>query len=159
MDGSKFCVEKLRSGGYESWRFKVEMLLIRENLWKHVTEAAPNPLTDPWKEGDARTRATIALLVDDSQHPLIRNCKTAAETWKALENHHQKTTMCTRVSVLKKLCKAEYLDDGDMESHLFRMDELFCKFGKCGAGAGIKFEGCDGVEEHAGIFRHSHDST
>lgn len=132
MDGSKFCVEKLRSGGYESWRFKIEMLLIRENLWKHVTQAAPNPLTDPWKEGDAKARATIALLVDDSQHPLIRNCKTAGETWKALESHHQKTTMCTRVSVLKKLCKAEYRDDGDMEGHLFRMDELFASLANAG---------------------------
>lgn len=43
MDGGKFSVEKLRSGGYETWRFKVEMLLVRENLWKYVSEAAPQP--------------------------------------------------------------------------------------------------------------------
>lgn len=125
MDGGKFCIEKLRSGGYETWRFKVEMLLVRENLWKFVSTAAPEPLTETWKEGDAKARATIALLVDDCQHPLIRDCKTAKGTWDALQKHHQKTTMSTKVSLLKKLCKAEYDESGDMEAHLFRMDELF----------------------------------
>lgn len=52
MDGSKFGLEKLKSGGYEYWQFKVEILLMRENLWKHVTEAAPEPPTDTWKDGD-----------------------------------------------------------------------------------------------------------
>lgn len=108
------------------------MLLVRENLWKHVTEAAPEPLTDAWKDGDAKARATIVLLVDDSQHPLIRNCKTANETWEELRKHHQKTTMCTRVSYLKKLCKAEYADDNDMEGHLFRMEELFASLANAG---------------------------
>lgn len=42
MDGSKFGLEKLKSGGYECWQFKVEMLLVRENLWKHVKRAAQN---------------------------------------------------------------------------------------------------------------------
>ncbi|XP_055601451.1 uncharacterized protein LOC129750515 [Uranotaenia lowii] len=132
MEGSKFLVEKLRSGGYESWRFKVEMLLVRENLWKYVREDAPEPPTEAWAEGDAKARATIVLLVDDSQHPLIRECQTARETWHQLKNHHQKTTMFTKVSLLKKLCRAEYTDNEDMENHLFRMDELFSSLTNAG---------------------------
>lgn len=132
MDGGKFSVEKLRSGGYETWRFKVEMLLVRENLWKYVSEAAPNPLTDAWKEGDAKARATIALLVDDCQHPLIRDSKTAQSTWDNIKNHHQKTTMTTKVSLLKKLCRAEYNENGDMEGHLFKMEELFSSLANAG---------------------------
>ena len=132
MDGSKCLVEKLRSGGYESWRFKVEMLLVRENLWKHIAGDAPEPLTQAWMEGDSKARATIALLVDDSQHPLIRNCLTAKNTWNELKNLHQKTTMSTKVSLLKKLCKAEYTNDGDMEDHLFRMEELFSSLANAG---------------------------
>lgn len=44
-------------------------------------EFEDKPLTDEWRYGDAKARDTIkdtiVLLVDDSQHSLIRNCKTA----------------------------------------------------------------------------------
>lgn len=53
-----------------------------KTFWKHVTVAAPEPLTDTWKDGDAKAQASIILLVNDSQHPLIRNCKTAKDTWE-----------------------------------------------------------------------------
>lgn len=43
-------------------------------------EFEEKPLTDEWKYGDVIARDTIALLVDDSQHSLIRNCKTAKES-------------------------------------------------------------------------------
>lgn len=43
-------------------------------------EFEDKPLTDEWKYGDAKARDTIVLLVDDSQHLLIRNCKTAKES-------------------------------------------------------------------------------
>ena len=101
------------------------MLLVRENMWKFVSTTAPEPLTESWKEGDAKARSTIALLVDDCQHPLIRDYKSVKDTWDALLKHHQKTTVSTKVSLLKKLCKAEYDKSGDMEAHLFLMDELF----------------------------------
>lgn len=70
--------------------------------------------------------------MDDCQHPLIRNCKTAKATWDEIKKHHQKTTMTTKVSLLKKLCKAEYNENGDMEGHLFRMEELFSSLANAG---------------------------
>ncbi|XP_055614700.1 galactosylgalactosylxylosylprotein 3-beta-glucuronosyltransferase P-like [Uranotaenia lowii] len=87
MDGNRFSIEKLMSGGYESWRLKSEMLLIRENLWRFESGVATEPTTDACNEGDVKARTTRALLVEDSQHPVIRNCKTSKAAWETLKHY------------------------------------------------------------------------
>ncbi|XP_040152146.1 angiopoietin-2-like [Anopheles arabiensis] len=73
----------------------------------------------------------------------------------ALQKHHQKTTMSTKVSLLKKLCKAEFDESGDMEAHLFRMDELFSSL--MNADFGFELESGHGSEKYARILRSSDD--
>lgn len=43
-------------------------------------EFEEKPLKHEWKYGDAKARDTMVLFVDDSQHSLIRNCKTAKKS-------------------------------------------------------------------------------
>lgn len=125
MEGSKISIVKLNNSNYAVWKFKAEMLLTREDTWKYIEDQAPEPMTDEWKGGDRKARATIALLVEDQQHALIRDTKTAKEAWENLQKHHQKTSLCSKVAVLKRICNKTYKDRDDMQNHLFELDELF----------------------------------
>lgn len=134
MDGSRFSIQKLNNSNYPSWRFKVELLLIREELWRYV-EPGVKPAAvaaDAWDAGDAKARATIGLLIDDNQHSLIRAVKTARDTWLALKNHHEKTSLTSKVSLLKRICDKRYSEGDSMEEHLFDMEELFSRLANAG---------------------------
>ncbi|KXJ69496.1 hypothetical protein RP20_CCG026793 [Aedes albopictus] len=124
MDASKLMLERLINANYEAWRFRIEMLLIREGLWKHISEEVPNPVTSEWKQGDDKARATIALFVEDNQHSIFRDCRTARETWEALKKHHQSVSLTSRVTLLKRICQLQFRDGNDMEQHLQEMDGL-----------------------------------
>lgn len=137
MDASKNYIEKLNNHNYDSWSFKVRMMLVREDSWGLISQDCPVPVVsqagvttnqaeiEAWKLKDGKAFALIALTVDDMQLQLIRNDTTSKAAWKSLKDYHQKSTVATKVSLLKKLCKMELKDGGDMEAHLFKMDELF----------------------------------
>lgn len=80
-------------------------LLAREELWCYVT---PGEKPDAiWSAGNAKARTTIGLLIGDNQYPLIwcRSSKTAKEAWTALQNHYQKISLTSKVSLLlKRIC-------------------------------------------------------
>lgn len=43
---SKEIINKLNNGNYEAWRFKIELLLIKEGLWNIVRKETPIQLDD-----------------------------------------------------------------------------------------------------------------
>lgn len=133
---SKLGIEKLTNENYPQWSFEAEMLLEREDLWKYVVDAAPNPVTAAWTTGDRKARATIALLVEKRQHPLIRDVKTAKETWNRLKEQHQKTTMCSRVSLICQVCDKKLPKGGDLEAHMYELEELFSRLQGAGKDLG-----------------------
>lgn len=45
-------VEKLIANNYLNWRFKVEILLIREQLIEVITDNAPTSVTTDWTNKD-----------------------------------------------------------------------------------------------------------
>ena len=62
-DKSQTTIVKLNNCKYQTWKFKVELLLMKEDLWEIITEDTPTPVTTEWKNKDGKTRATIGLLV------------------------------------------------------------------------------------------------
>lgn len=134
MDANRISIQKLNNSNYSSWRFKTELLLVREDLWRFVDPGVkPNQESDAtWNAGDAKARATIGLLVEDNQHGLIRSSVTAQQAWLALQNHHQKTSLTSKVSLLKRICDKRYTEGSDMAEHLFAMEELFSQLANAG---------------------------
>lgn len=128
----KFGIERLGSENYENWSFQVKSLLMREELWKFATTAPPVPVTEAWKNGDAKTQGTISLFVGIMQQSLIRKCNSAKEIWDTLKNHYQKTSLTTKVSILKKICNLTYTDGDDMENHLHEMEDMFQRLTNAG---------------------------
>lgn len=123
----KLGITKLNATNYNSWKFEVELLLIRERLWKFVKSTKPTAKEDipAWEEGDERARATIGLLMETKQHGLIKPTKTSKEAWDKLRDHFEKPTLTAKISFLKRLVTMRYGEGEDIEKHVGDMEELF----------------------------------
>lgn len=132
-DIAKFAIVKLNNGNYFTWKYKVELFLIRADLWSVVSEERPGLAADAsnqtavndWIRQDDRARASIGLLVEDDQLCHIRSQTTAKGAWLKLKEFHEKDTMTNRVGLMRKICRSILSDDGDMEAHLFEMTKWF----------------------------------
>lgn len=129
-DPSRIAIEKLNNDNYEYWKYKMELLLMREELWEIVTEVAPEVPTPTQTKGDNKARATICLMVDDNQLIHVRSEETAKGAWNALKAYHQKSTLSSKVSLLKNVVNQRLQEGGDMEVHV---SEMLVKFGKLAA--------------------------
>ena len=128
-------ISKLNGSNYSTWKTKVEFLLVRDDLWRYIVGARPAVIEEAsgsnaaaieaWNNGDQKARATIGLLLEDSQLSLIKASKTAKQTWDALREHYEKATLTIQVSLLKDICDKRYSDGEDIERHVFEMEDLF----------------------------------
>lgn len=125
-------ITKLNGGNYQTWKFKMELLLIKEDLWDVVSQDTPDPVTAAWETKDRKARATIGLLLEDSQLHLVRKETTAKATWSALKQYHEKSTLSNKVSLLKRLCTLKLTEGGNMETHLTQMDDLIDQLSSLG---------------------------
>lgn len=116
--GFRFAIQKLNGENYSVWSYKVELLLIKDNLWEVIKEDTPTPADAAWSKRDDQARATIGLLVEDNQLLHIRNANTAREAWAALKGYHQKATLTSKVLLLKRVCRTVLKEGGDMEEHI-----------------------------------------
>lgn len=121
----KIFIARLDNRNYQTWKVKIEMLLISVDLWHTVSEEKPMPVTAAWSKEDQKAKALIILNVEDSQLALVKDAKSAVDVWERLKKYHEKATVTSRVSLLKKLCSFNYEEGADMEKHLFAIEELF----------------------------------
>lgn len=120
----KFFVDKLTNDNYDTWKYRMELLLMKNKVWSVIRDTAPAPVTEAWTEKDEEARALIGLSVDDNQLSHIRNQNTAKAAWEALKNYHQKATLSSKVFLLKRICRMTVTEDGDVEAHISQMQDL-----------------------------------
>src|SRR6218665_1453483 len=108
-------IENLNNQNYQTWKFKMELLLMKEDLWETVTKEIPDPVTAKWQTKDAKARAIIGLQVADNQLHLIRKQTTAKGSWQTLKKYNEKATLSSKVSLLKRLWWLKLTEHGDME--------------------------------------------
>ncbi|XP_055522919.1 uncharacterized protein LOC129717100 [Wyeomyia smithii] len=136
-DQPRFSLPKLNNQNYQSWKFKIEMLLIRDELWHVISQPKPEPVTAAWTKADLKARATIGLCIEDNQTSLIRNCTNAQDAWKALKDYHDKVS---DVYLLKKLTRLELGENGDMEQHLQQFTDLLQRIADAGEAIPVKWQ-------------------
>ncbi|KAK2578197.1 hypothetical protein KPH14_011654 [Odynerus spinipes] len=122
-------IAKLNNENYSVWKFKVELMLIKEDLWDQVSMAKPEDQQAAaiWQKKDDKARATIGLLVEDSQLVHIRKASTAKQVWESLQNYHEKSTLTSKVYLFRQICKMHLSETGNMEAHVATMQELVDK--------------------------------
>ena len=101
--------EKLNNKNYIHWCFRMEMVLVQNDCWDVIGAAKPTDAEKAaeWQKQDNKARYFITLCVDNNQLTYVKNNKTAKEVWNALKMFHQRTTMCSKTRLVKKLFKAE----------------------------------------------------
>lgn len=118
-------IEKLGLSNYSSWKFEMKMVLIQQDLWKYVNSNKPEAPDDAWDRGNMKALATIALGCERSQQSLIRECLDAKSAWGELNKHNIKRTVVSKVSLIKKVCRKQFIDGEDIEQHIREFDDLF----------------------------------
>ena len=131
-DSSVFKIEKLKGDNYQVWKYKLELLLIKESVWENINKAAPAVPSDKWKKDDDKARATIGLAVEDNQLIYIRNARTASEAWTSLQKHHEKSTLTNKIFLLKGICSLRLEEHGNMQEHVNKMLNLVDKLSALG---------------------------
>jgi hypothetical protein len=81
---TKWNIEKLGEGNYETWRFQVMHYLKGKDLWKYVDKASATG-----DDANQRQKALSLLVVSVKPSVLyvITSCVDAHEAWTALEGH------------------------------------------------------------------------
>lgn len=118
--GYKCSFQKLNGENYAVWSYKMELLLIDDNVWDVIDKEKPtgDDKVAVWNKGNDKARVRIGLSVEDDQLIHIRSATTAKDAWKALKEYHQKATLTSKVLLLKRLCRTVLGEDGDMEAHI-----------------------------------------
>lgn len=124
-EAMKYTFTKLNNSNYFAWKFKMQLLLAKEKSWKVISDAAPSPVTEEWRNKDQLAYATIGLNVEDDQLVHIRSAKTAVEAWNSLKAYHEKNTTNSKFRLLKSVMAMRLDDGGDMETHVLRINEAF----------------------------------
>lgn len=100
---TKVQIAKLNNKNYYTWKYKIELLLIKEKVWNTISQATPSPITDKWTEQNDTARALIGLNVEDNQLVHIRDKKTAKDAWNKLTEIHENDSVTSLVTLIREM--------------------------------------------------------
>ncbi|UYV66792.1 hypothetical protein LAZ67_4002870, partial [Cordylochernes scorpioides] len=131
-------IEKLNKQNFETWRLQMQMILIHSDLWIYVNEAniKPEPGSQEfsnWQNKNQKALATIVLSLNPSELIHVKNCKTAEEAWKKIEEVYRPKGPATRVSLTKRLIEMKMRPNGDLKDYLSKFTSLVDNLGEIGA--------------------------
>ena len=128
----KLSVAKLNNDNYQLWKFKVELLLSRDDLWEVTTTERPQDNIQDWDKKNRQAHATISLLVEDDQLIHIRNEDTAKGMWDVLKRLHERSSLNNKLFMLRKLYKMRLGREQDMQEHINAMLEVIAQLRSIG---------------------------
>lgn len=126
--------EKLNGKNYTNWAYRMKLYLQKEKCWDviHLDNRPGNITIRNWTEMEQNASYHIGVLIEDSQLPFIKRTNSPREAWMELSKHHKKSSLTTKIRLLRKLYHKILPTDGNMEEHLLKLmqyyDEL-CQIG------------------------------
>lgn len=85
MNDLKTSLKKLGDSNYAVWKFRMELVLIQEDLFGVVSEEKPENPNPAWKAKDEKARALIGLSVEDGQLCHIIKAGSSKDMWDGLK--------------------------------------------------------------------------
>lgn len=85
--------ERLNNFNWASWKFRMELLLVKDELYEVVMQPKPTEIPAGWMAKDGKARATIGLALDNDQLCHVMGVSTAYEMWEALKNYHERGSL------------------------------------------------------------------
>lgn len=122
MADAKVSVEKLDDSNWISWKFRLTLMLMKDNVWDTVIKPRPQtnePLANAsWADKDAKARIAIGLSLENNQLCHVVHTETAFDMWNALKGYHERRSMGNRLHLKKKLYTTRLVENGNMTDHL-----------------------------------------
>ncbi|KAK0209538.1 hypothetical protein IW262DRAFT_1281444, partial [Armillaria fumosa] len=93
-DQSSNHFDLLNEENYFTWKYRMEMHLIRKDLWGIVSGTEPHSVSGAqtqvvWDKCVRLATAKIILHVSDSQLPLTRKTMDPVQMWQILKEYHE----------------------------------------------------------------------
>jgi hypothetical protein len=113
-------IPPLTAANYSSWSIKIEMLLIRSELWSVVDDTEASPPSDDiigftaWKLKDSKARSEILLHCGEKQLIALRPLATSKIVWDRLKQIYEKSNKASQVQLHKQLCRMTMSDNDDV---------------------------------------------
>lgn len=119
-------VDRLNDRNYNSWKFRMEILLKKNKTWIQVTSSLADDATAvqkvAWSDNDAKALHDIVSELEENQLVHIKQCTTAKETWEKLKRVHQKVSLGSQIRVMRLLFTTHFHESNEtMMDHLNRM--------------------------------------
>lgn len=127
MDILRTTFAKLNENNYHLWKYKLELILRKEGVWKCVVDPVPNTPNEMWRKSNEDAIVIIGLSVEDSQLMLIKKAKTAHDAWIILKSHFEKDTLGSSVRIMRQICGMKYTMESNISEHIMEMKLLFEK--------------------------------
>src|SRR5215218_6681314 len=124
--------KKLNAHNYHDWRFRVQLILMKEGLWKLIDgkRKAPSSKSDDsaalekWENDCESTFATICLAISNTELPRVKECKTAMEVWKKLADIYEKGGVARELYLRRQLSNFKKEEEDSMQQHINRLTEI-----------------------------------
>lgn len=136
----KSTFEKLNRNNYFVWKRKAECVLIRDDTWCVIRDNIPQQPDDKWLRKNESARASIFLMIGDDLFNIIDETTTAKEAWRLLKEKFETFSFSECVFIMKKLCKMQLDEYGDMERHLNDIQIELKKLASMGEALSEKWE-------------------
>jgi len=121
-------VVKLRGGNYPDWKFRMQMRLVRLELWEVVSGADQRPQdVDGQRAWDARSLRALAEISDhvgDTDLVHIRRCTRATEAWLQLTDIYEPSGLACQVFLNREFRDAKMREGANPHEHFAEMRAL-----------------------------------
>lgn len=113
-----FHIEKLNNDNYLSWKFKMKMLLLKDNCFDTIELSESSKIDKDMEEKDQKALQLIALSVENSQLIHVKKAKGGREAWKNLKEYHQRSSLSNQVRIFRRLHSYKLKVGHSMRIHL-----------------------------------------
>lgn len=96
-------IEKLNNSNYANWLFKIENLLVKDDLFKYVLENPPETPDEAYTQDNVKAKAIINLSIEDGQILNVKQLDTPKQIWDILKAIHLRANLSSKIFLLRKL--------------------------------------------------------
>ena len=114
----------------------MKMLLMKENCYDPIIIIAPEEIDEAFAEYDRKNQKAwnfIGLSVENDQLVIMRSATNGREAWDSLKAYHQKSTLSSKIRLMKQLFRFELKRGGNMQEHLQKISEKINECNDIGA--------------------------
>lgn len=124
MAESKIVVERLNCFNWSSWKYRMELILLKDQLHDMITQPKPEPTPGDWEKKDGQARAMIGLALENDQLCHVMGARTAKDMWDALKSYHERDSLTNKIHIMRRLFTMQMEEGGNLAEHLVQLSEL-----------------------------------